>query len=97
MFYRVHYDVEGKEFVRDLFTKEVADMELTFCKNQTLTDGRSYHAFKVSKVKESDHVGGKYLDSVSKRRKRTASKANDAVKKRKTPAKRSKRNPTNKA
>ena len=67
MFYRVHYDVDGKEFVRDLFTKEVADMELTFCKNQTLTDGRSYYAFKVSKVKDIDFVGGKYVETKAKK------------------------------
>lgn len=62
MFYRVHYDVDGREFIRDLFTKEVAEMELKFCKDKNLADGTPYTAKKISKVKESDYVGGKYLD-----------------------------------
>jgi hypothetical protein len=62
MFYRVHYEVGDRKYIRDFFTKESADFELTFCKDKKLQDGSLYSAVKMTKVKERDYVGGKYLD-----------------------------------
>lgn len=62
MFYRVHYEVGDRKYIRDFFTKESADFELTFCKDKKLKDGTSYSAVKVTRVKEREYVGGEFVN-----------------------------------
>ena len=102
MYYRVHYEVGDREFIRDFGSKEVADCEIWYCKDLSLSDGTKYSAYKITKIKESEYVGAEYREragsgNVPKPRKRKTPAKADAVKDSKIPTKRKKRNPKNKS
>jgi hypothetical protein len=102
MYYRVHYEVGDREFIRDFGSKEVADCEIWYCQDLSLSDGTKYSAYKITKIKESEYVGAEYREragsgNVPKPRKRKTSAKTDAVKISKKPAKRKKANSANKA
>lgn len=102
MYYRVHYEVGDREFIRDFNSKEVADCEIWYCKDLSLSDGTKYSAYKITRIKESEYVGAEYRErtgsgTVPKPRRRKAKAAVDAVEGSKKATTRKKRNPKNKA
>lgn len=102
MYYRVHYQVGEREFIRDFGSKEVADCEIWYCQDASLSDGTKYSAYKITRIKETEYVGAEYREgsgsgTVSKPRRRKTKAAVDAVKDSKEATTRKKRNPKNKA
>ena len=102
MYYRVHYEVGDREFIRDFNSKEVADCEVWYCKDLSLSDGTKYSAYKITEIKESEYVGAEYRErtgsgTVPKPRSPKAKAATNAVECSKKATTRKKRNPKNKA